>query len=300
VPDEALVFSGLPAGRVWLRREDLVHPTVPGNKYRKLKYNLLEALKCRAGAVVSWGGAHSNHIAALAEAGRAAGLRTVGLIRGEEWAGRPGHSPTLQGALQAGMQLVFLSRADYRRRHEPAAIAEVQRRYPDAYLVPEGGSNAWGVAGCREILGPGDAGYDVICCAVGTGGTLAGLVESSAPHQRVIGFSALKGHAKGVAEAVAGWTPKRNWTVLEDDVFGGYARIDARLVSFLNAFRRETGIRLDPVYTGKMMFRLCALLADGTIGADERVLAIHTGGLQGIAGMNAALAARGQGLIEGA
>ncbi|RYZ82116.1 MAG: pyridoxal-phosphate dependent enzyme, partial [Moraxellaceae bacterium] len=180
--------------QVDIKREDLLHAQISGNKFRKLKYNLREAQQLNQRTLLTFGGAYSNHIAAVATAGHAFGFNTIGIIRGEELADKIDHNHTLTQALQHGMQLHFISRADYRRKTEPAFIAALQAQFGHFYLIPEGGSNQLAVQGCTEILTPQDKQqFDYLCCAVGTGGTLAGIIEASAPTQTVLGFAALKG-----------------------------------------------------------------------------------------------------------
>ncbi|WP_198944423.1 1-aminocyclopropane-1-carboxylate deaminase/D-cysteine desulfhydrase [Robiginitalea sediminis] len=266
-----------------IRREDLLFPEVSGNKYRKLKYNLLEAKARGFNRLLTFGGAFSNHIHAVAAAGAAAGMETIGLIRGEELARAP-LNPTLSDASAWGMQLHFLSRGQYARRNDPGFRESCLERFGPAYLLPEGGTNALALKGCEEILQPGDSDYDLIGCPVGTGGTLAGLSRAAGPGQRILGYSALK--APGLETELRLWGTPENWILIQDDRFGGYARIDTQLVEFINAFRERTGIPLDPVYTGKMVFGVLEDIRSGRIREGSRVLLIHTGGMQGLRGMN--------------
>lgn len=280
---------------LFLRREDLLFPQLSGNKYRKLKYNLEEARRLGHRRLLTFGGAYSNHIHATAAAGPLYGFETVGLIRGEELAGRP-LNPTLEDARMAGMELVFLSRAAYARRAEAEFQAACLERYGPAYLLPEGGTNDLAVRGCAEILQPEDEQYDLICCPVGTGGTLAGLVRGAAPHQQVLGYPALK--AEGLKAQLASLIPGDRWALSGHSHFGGYGRVTAGLVAFINDFREQTGIALDPVYTGKMMHAILGEVGSGRIAPGSTVLAIHTGGLQGIRGMNLELRKKNLPLLQ--
>ena len=278
-----------------LRREDLLFPFLSGNKYRKLRYNLQEAERLGLRRLLTFGGAFSNHIHAVADAGKLFDLETVGFIRGEELANRP-LNPTLQDARDAGMHLVFLSRTDYDRRHERDFQDALLKEFGYGYLLPEGGTNALAISGCSEILQPEDKDYDLITCAVGTGGTLAGLVKSAHRHQSVLGYPVLK--APAFKQELNVFIPPGNWELSATAHFGGYGKVTSELIQFINAFKRQTGIPLDPVYTGKMM---CALLEDiraGRVAKGSRVLAIHTGGLQGIRGMNLQLAKKALPLLE--
>lgn len=279
-----------------VRREDLLHPEISGNKYRKLFYNLMQAAQEGHDTLLTFGGAFSNHIAATAAAGRDKGFRTIGIIRGEELAGEPASNPTLNAAMDYGMQLKFVSREMYRIKETPAFMQELKREFGRYYLLPEGGTNTLGVKGCGEILKVKDTRYDVICCSVGTGGTLSGLINASGPHQRLIGFPALKGNF--LKKDIRSFARKDNWDLETGYHFGGYAKINKTLVAFINTFRKETGIPLDPVYTGKMLYGVLALIGKGSFANGTRILAIHSGGLQGIKGMNMRLNRLGMPTID--
>lgn len=276
------IISPDPDIEVSIRREDLIHPFVSGNKYRKLKYNLLQAKKENKITLVTFGGAYSNHIAAVAYAGKQQGFETVGIIRGEELAAQTGTNPTLRFARQCGMKFEFVTREAYREyTQNPQVIPE---KYRSGYLIPEGGTNALAVKGCEEILGAEDIQYDYICCAVGTGGTVSGLINCSKGGQQVLGFPALKGGF--LQKDILKFVKTDNWSLQTDYHFGGYAKITPELVQFLNAFYEENKIPLDPVYTGKMVFGVMDLITKGYFPAHSKILLIHTGGLQGIVGMN--------------
>ncbi len=267
-----------------IKREDTLHPDISGNKYRKLKYNLIEAKLLNKNTLLTFGGAFSNHIAAVAAAGKEFGFKTIGVIRGEELIDKIDGNPTLSFAKSCGMQFHFISREAYRNKTNKIFIETLKNTFGDFHLVPEGGTNSLAVKGCEEILTDKDVAFDYICSAVGTGGTLAGLVTSSKLHQTVLGFSALKGTFQ--SSEVDKYTTKTNYKIIDDYCFGGYAKIDAQLVRFINDFKEKTGIPLDPVYTGKMLFGIFDLINKGVLKDNSRILAIHTGGLQGITGMN--------------
>lgn len=267
-----------------IKREDLLHPLISGNKFRKLKYNLVEAKKRGFDTILTFGGAYSNHIAATAFAGKLNGLKTIGIIRGEELSGKWETNTTLKWASDHGMQLKFISRDDYRNKNNPSYLKKLQQEFESVYILPEGGTNTLAVRGCEEILTPGDAGFGVICCAVGTGGTLAGIINSSLENQHVLGFPALKGDF--LSEDIRNFALKEGWELIPDYHFGGYAKVSAELVDFVNAFKQKTHIPLDPVYTGKMVFGILDLIKQDYFLSKTKILAIHTGGLQGIAGMN--------------
>ena len=264
--------------RISIKRLDLIHPQISGNKFFKLKYNLLAARQQGVEKVLTFGGAYSNHIAATAFAAHKFGFQSLGMIRGEELAQRP-FNPTLATAQKFGMQLEFISRNAYRQKDQPDFLQHLQQQYPDFYLIPEGGTNALAVQGCREILTAGDAQFDLICCAVGTGGTFAGLIEASQQHQQLLGFSALKGDF--LTHEVAQLTTKRNWRILDDYCCGGYAKTTPELIQFIQTFEQRYNIPLEQVYTGKMLRGIFDLIDQDKIGPDQKILLIHTGGLQG-------------------
>jgi len=275
VPDQHIEYRHQ---RISIKRLDLIHPQISGNKFFKLKYNLLAARQQGFEKVLTFGGAYSNHIPATAFAAHQFGFQSLGMIRGEELAQRP-FNPTLATAQQFGMQLEFISRNAYRQKDQPDFLQRLQQQYPDFYLIPEGGTNALAVQGCREILTTEDAQFDLICCAVGTGGTLAGLIEASQQHQQLLGVSALKGDF--LTHEVAQLTTKRNWRILEDYCCGGYAKTTLELIQFIQAFEQRYNIPLEQVYTGKMLRGIFDLIDQDKIGPDQKILLIHTGGLQG-------------------
>jgi len=270
--------------QVSLKPDYLIHPTVSGNKYRKLKYNLQKAQSENYKGILTFGGAFSNHIAATAAAGQALNIPTVGIIRGEELASKIELNSTLNYAQSCGMQLEFVSRSVYKQKTDPAYLKTLLESFEDFYIIPEGGTNALAIKGCEEILTEEDHTFDTICCAVGTGGTIAGLINSSLPTQKIIGFPALKGGF--LNEDICKFATQSNWELWEAYHFGGYAKVDSKLITFMNHFKTTFKIPLDPVYTAKMMYGIFDAIHTGEIPKDAKVLAIHTGGLQGIEGMN--------------
>ena len=262
-----------------IKRLDQIHPQISGNKFFKLKYNLLAAQQQGFSQVLTFGGAFSNHIAATAYAAQRFGFQSIGIIRGQELATQD-LNPTLQTAQDFGMQLHFVSRAEYRLRHEVEYLQQLQQQYPQAFIIPEGGSNSLAIQGTQEILSPDDLeNYDVICCAVGTGGTLAGIIESSSDHQHILGFSALKGDF--LKQDIQQWTDKSNWSLTDAYCCGGYAKTTLELLQFMQQFEQQYDIPLEQVYTAKMMMGLLDLIQHSHFPAHTRILAIHTGGLQG-------------------
>ncbi|TXD47604.1 1-aminocyclopropane-1-carboxylate deaminase/D-cysteine desulfhydrase [Polaribacter sp. IC073] len=286
---------------LFIKREDLIHPFVSGNKFRKLKYNLQEATKLKKKSILTFGGAYSNHILATAVAGKLAGLRTFGVIRGEELGKNITETlkenATLREAHEHGMKFHFVTREDYRQKTSFGFIEKMKNKWGDFYLIPEGGTNFLAVDGCQEILTKEDASFNYICAAVGTGGTLAGLIKSIKRKQKVIGFPALKGNF--LSEEIKKYTIKNDtWKLQKGYHFGGYAKFNEELIDFINNFKVETGILLDPVYTGKMLFGIIDLIKKDTFEEGTKILAIHTGGIQGIAGFNQELIKKNQQIIN--
>ncbi|WP_163410655.1 1-aminocyclopropane-1-carboxylate deaminase/D-cysteine desulfhydrase [Flavobacterium ajazii] len=267
-----------------IKREDLIHPFVSGNKFRKLKYNLLQAKAENKKTLLTFGGAFSNHIAAVAYAGNEQGLKTIGIIRGDELFDKIEENPTLKFAQENGMQLEFISREEYRLKNEDSFIEKLKEKYGDFYLVPEGGTNELAVKGCEEILTAEDAVFNYVCCAAGTGGTISGLINSALPNQKILGFPALKGDF--LNDEIRIFAKKDNWNLISDYHFGGYGKINLELIEFINAFFDENKVPLDPIYTGKMVFGVIDLIHKNYFPAHSKILLIHTGGLQGIQGMN--------------
>ena len=274
-----------------IKREDLIHPFVSGNKFRKLKYNLLQAKAENQSTLLTFGGAYSNHIAALAYAGKENGFQTIGIIRGDELGDKIESNPTLKFAQECGMQFEFVSRETYRLKTEATYLEQLQQQYGAFYLIPEGGTNAFAIQGCEEILTPEDASFDFVACAIGTGGTISGLINSVLPHQKVLGFPALKGDF--LQDEIRNFVRQDNWELITDYHFGGYGKVTNDLIDWINQFYEQTQIPLDPVYTGKMVFGIVDLIAKNYFPENAKILLIHTGGLQGIQGMNLKLKNKG-------
>lgn len=285
---------------LYIKREDLLHPEVSGNKFRKLKYNLIEARNQQKNTLLTFGGAFSNHISAVAAAGKMLDFKTIGVIRGEELGEDLKktflENPTLKFAASCGMQFEFVSRTAYREKYLPEFEAKLKEKFGNFYLLPEGGTNALAVKGCEEILTQADKDFDYVCCSAGTGGTVSGIINSALDTQKILGFSALKGDF--LIPEISKYTTKKNWELITEYHFGGYAKISAELISFINDFQRKYQIPLDPVYTGKMLFGIFDMIEKSEITPNSRILAIHTGGLQGISGMNRMLLNKNLPLID--
>lgn len=286
--------------QLYVKRDDLIHPQFGGNKWRKLKYNLIHAREDQFDTLLTFGGAWSNHIYATAAAAKYFGFNSIGIIRGEK---HTPLNPTLSFAEKCGMQLHYITRAEYRQKHEDYYLEKLKQAFGNVYLLPEGGSNALAVKGCREIVDEINdeisSPFDVICCASGTGATLAGLVRAIKPEQSAIGFSALKGgdFLRDDVETFLKRTDQEdvntsannsrcNWAIEQCFHFGGYAKIDDELIDFMQRFQSRYGIELDAVYTGKMFFGLFRLIERGSFKPGTVIVAVHSGGLQGNKGFN--------------
>ena len=269
---------------VSIKREDLIHPIVSGNKFRKLKYNLLEAKKDNHKTILTFGGAFSNHIAAVAFAGKENGFRTIGVIRGDELVDKIQENPTLKFAQKCGMEFEFVTRNQYQNKNEQSFIDYLKLKFGDFYLIPEGGTNELAVKGCEEILTADDNEFDYICCCVGTAGTISGIINSSNSVQKILGFPALKGDF--LNDEIRTFAKNNNWQLITDYHFGGYAKITDELINFINNFSERNKVLLDPIYTAKMAFGVIDLINKGFFAANSKILMIHSGGLQGIQGIN--------------
>jgi len=277
--------------RLFIKREDLIHPFVSGNKFRKLKYNLAEAQKEEQHTLLTFGGAFSNHIAAVAAAGKIHGFQTIGIIRGEELIDKVNSNSTLRFAQENGMKFKFVTREMYREKATSEFLAQLTREFGRFYTIPEGGTNELAVKGCAEIITEKEQDFDTICCAVGTGGTIAGICHGAFSHQQILGFPALKGDF--LQQEIEQYVSKDNWELNTTYHFGGYGKVTDELIQFINSFKQQTQIPLDPIYTGKMMFGIIDLIKNEHFAKQNRILAIHSGGLQGIEGMNQKLQRKG-------
>ncbi|WP_236047559.1 1-aminocyclopropane-1-carboxylate deaminase/D-cysteine desulfhydrase [Streptacidiphilus fuscans] len=270
--------------RLLLKRDDLLHPPVSGTKWRKLRPNLDHARADGHDTLLTFGGAYSNHLRATAAAGREAGLRTVGIVRGDELRDRELNelNPVLRAAADDGMELDFISRSAWRSRMEPDSLREWERRHGRALVVPEGGSNAAGVRGCvslGEELATADV--QVAACAVGTGGMLAGLAAGLSDGQRAVGFAALT-HADLASETLAlqraAFGGRRGaWRIDTTAAFGGYGRRTPELDAFRAEFAERHSIALDPTYEAKVLFAVLERLGSDGFPAGSTVAVVIAG-----------------------
>jgi len=272
---------------VYLQREDLIHPFISGNKYYKLKYNLEKAKEKNKETILTFGGAYSNHIHAVSAAAKSFGFKSIGIIRGEEY--KP-LNPTLQFAVDNGMKLYYLDRKTYRNRTEKSFREEIAKQFGDVYILPEGGTNELALKGTAEILQNIKIDFEYLCAPVGSGGTLAGLITGLYDSKKAIGFSSLKGgeYLSGtISELISNSSIRKfdNWIINHDYHFGGFAKISRELIEFVNWFKDNNNIQLDLIYNGKMMFGINDMISKKYFPSNSRIVAIHTGGLQGLTGM---------------
>ena len=280
--------------RLFIKREDLTHPEISGNKYWKMFYNVKKYLEKEVSErkIITFGGAFSNHIAAAAALGNEFGIKTLGVIRGNELEDSWQENPTLFSAHQNGMSFRFVTRETY--RYKERLMAELQEEFPESLVVPEGGTNENAVEGIQYMLTDETNDFDYICSAVGTGGTVSGLSKFAQPHQKIIGFKAVKDNS--LENRIKNLSKKDNFTLV-DASDGGFGKITDENVRFINEFYQYFGIVLEPVYTGKMLRKIFEMIADDYFPANSKILAFHTGGLQGIVGANEMLKKKNRNLI---
>jgi len=267
--------------RLLLKCEYQNHALISGNKWWKLKYNLEEAQRLKKDTLLTFGGAYSNHIYATASAAKELGFKSVGVIRGEKIIPL---NPTLAFAESCGMKLEFVSREDYRHKTEKAFVQQLQNKFGDFYLIPEGGTNELAVKGVAEFATSllQETEFDYLCVPVGTGGTMAGMINGIEGRKNMLGFSVLKGGGF-LNDEVKKWSNYSidNWSMVKDYHFGGYAKTTDELEIFIRRFETQHQLPLDQVYTAKMMFGVFDLAKKGLFKKGTTILALHTGGLQG-------------------
>lgn len=280
---------------LYLKREDLVHREISGNKYWKMFYNVKNYMgqPKNSRLIITFGGAFSNHIAATAAVGEKFGVRTIGVIRGDELEGNWQDNPTLVDAHGRGMNFLFITREEYRDKEK--LTMSLQEQYPDALIVPEGGTNELAVRGVQYMLDSRTQEFDYLCTAVGTGGTLSGLSKYAGEHQKVLGFKVVRDAS--IEERIEILSGKNNYTLFEAHD-GKYGKIIDENIDFVNNFYQKFQVPLDPIYTGKMMRCLWELIDRDYFPKNSKVLAFHTGGLQGILGANELLKKQGRTLIK--
>jgi 1-aminocyclopropane-1-carboxylate deaminase len=270
---------------LFIKREDLNHTHVSGNKWWKLKYNLEEAMGAKCQGLLTFGGAYSNHLYATAAAANAIGLESIGIVRGEETL--PLNS-TLSFCKRNGMHLEYISREKYRLKNDPKFIASLRKQFGDFYFIPEGGTNTLAIKGVEEwaaIINK-EADFDYLCVSVGTGGTMAGLINQL-KSKTILGFSSLKG-GNFLKQEIGQWVTSGldNWKIETAYHFGGYGKVNEEQLGFIAEFEKTHHIPLDPIYTSKMVYGVLDRVKKNAFESGAKILMLHTGGLQGRAGFN--------------
>ncbi|KIC63549.1 1-aminocyclopropane-1-carboxylate deaminase/D-cysteine desulfhydrase [Chryseobacterium taiwanense] len=280
--------------KLFMKREDLIDSQISGNKYWKLFFNINNYLEKNPENpfIITFGGAFSNHIAAVSSVGKMLNIPSLGIIRGEELQDKWRDNPTLAFANQNGMNLRFVTREEYRDKEK--LTQSLQKEFPDALIVPEGGTNEDAVNGVKMMLNDETKDFDYLCTAVGTGGTIAGILKFSEDNQKVIGFTVV--NDSSLENTISELTLKQNFDLI-DSSFGGYGKIKDENIRFINDFKERYGIPLEPIYTGKMMQKVFELIEEGYFPENSKILCFHTGGLQGIEGANLLLQKQNRNLI---
>ncbi|MCP2038913.1 1-aminocyclopropane-1-carboxylate deaminase/D-cysteine desulfhydrase [Chryseobacterium sp. HSC-36S06] len=298
IPEISIPLTEIPLEKnikLFIKREDLIHPGISGNKFWKLYYNINQYLQQQPEYpfIVTFGGAFSNHIAAVSALGKEQGIKTLGIIRGEELEDKWQENPTLAFAHTNGMAFRFVTRTAYRNKE--SLTRDLQKEFSSALIIPEGGTNHHAVKGIQHMLNEGTKSFDYLCTAVGTGGTVSGLSKFAGEHQQVLGFKAVNDPT--LDDEVFKLSGRKNFTLFEAHD-GSYGKITDENIRFINNFSEYYGIQLDPVYTGKMMRLIFRLIEEDLFPENARILAFHTGGLQGISGANRMLEEHNRPLIR--
>lgn len=298
IPTISIPITQIPLQKniqLFLKREDLIHPQISGNKYWKLFYNINSYLEQNPESpfIITFGGAFSNHIAAVAALGKGYQLKTLGIIRGEELQDKWQENPTLELAHQNGMDLRFVSREEY--RDKDSLTQGLEKEFTNALIIPEGGTNEHAVQGIQFMLNEQTKSFDYLCTAVGTGGTIAGISKFAQEHQKVVGFKVVDDHS--LYNKVSELSTRNNFELIEAHE-GKYGKITEENIRFINDFNQNFGIQLEPIYTGKMMKKLFEMIEEDYFPAGSKILAFHTGGLQGISGANELLKKQKRPLID--
>ena len=267
---------------ITVKREIASDFYLTGNKYRKLKYNLIEFYKKRYDGIVTFGGPFSNHLAATSSLCKHFGIKSFGFVRGDEMNKKS--NPTIEHCINSGMQLEYLDREDYKLKLFSKKIKKFLSKR-NLYVIPEGGANDFGIKGSSEMFGSFDYTFDTVCLAVGTGGTMLGVSRSIKNDQKLLGF--LSVNDGSIINYISNSIDSSiNYTLIKEFTFGGFGKFNNELILFINSFKRKYKIPLDPIYTGKVLFGIFTLINNYNWSWGKNILFIHTGGLQGIEGFN--------------
>lgn len=297
IPSEKILIQEIPTSykvQLFMKREDLIHPEISGNKFWKLFFNINQYLEQNTNTplIITFGGAFSNHISAVSAVGKLASIDTLGIIRGEELQDKWQNNPTLTLASKNGMNFRFVNRSEY--RDKDFLTQKLQEEFPNALIIPEGGTNENAVQGVKMMLSDETKVFDYLCTAVGTGGTIAGLSKFCENNQKIIGFKAVDDDS--LEDRILRLSSKKNFSLKEASL-GGYGKINDENIGFINRFKQQYNIPLDPIYTGKMMQALFDMIEKGEFEEGSKILCFHTGGLQGIEGANQLLKKQNRNLI---
>ena len=297
IPSEKILIQEIPTSykvKLFMKREDLIHPEISGNKFWKLFFNINQYLEQNSYTplIITFGGAFSNHISAVSAVGKLASIDTLGIIRGEELQDKWQNNPTLTLASKNGMNFRFVNRSEY--RDKDFLTQKLQEEFPNALIIPEGGTNENAVQGVKMMLSDETKVFDYLCTAVGTGGTIAGLSKFCENNQKIIGFKAVDDDS--LEDRILRLSSKKNFSLKEASL-GGYGKINDENIGFINRFKQQYNIPLDPIYTGKMMQALFDMIEKGEFEEGSKILCFHTGGLQGIEGANQLLKKQNRNLI---
>ena len=298
IPEISISITEIPLQKnvqLFVKREDLIHPNISGNKYWKLFYNINNYLNENPENpfIITFGGAYSNHIAATAAVGKEFHLKTLGVIRGEELQNKWQENPTLKLAHENGMNFRFVTREEYRNKETLTQILE--KEFPEALIIPEGGTKELAVEGIQYMLNSDTESFDYLCTAVGTGGTIAGISKFAEENQQILSFKVVDDIS--LNQKVSELSKRNNFKLIEAHD-GGYGKISDENIRFINDFKENFGIQLDPIYTGKMMRKIFEMIDENEFSEGSRILAFHTGGLQGIFGANQMLKKQNRELIN--
>ena len=269
--------------KLFIKREDLIHDIVSGNKWRKLNYNFKYIKEKKIKKILSFGGAYSNHLHALSWLAKKNNIKSFGLVRGCELSIE---NPTLSFCKKNKMDLFFLDRSTYRdNKYNNPIFKTIIKSEDNIFVIPEGGFNEFGIKGCEEIMNEVNEHYDIICCSIGSGCTAVGIIKSLKFDQSFLGFSSFKNNSQ-IKNIISEKVKTMNWEINSEYNFGGFGQVNDELKKFIKDFKNTYAIMLDPIYTSKLFFGLFDMISKNKLPKDSRILALHTGGLQGLQGVN--------------
>ena len=269
--------------KLFIKREDLIHDIVSGNKWRKLNYNFKYIKEKKIKKILSFGGVYSNHLHALSWLAKKNNIKSYGLVRGCKLSIE---NPTLSFCKKNKMDLFFLNRSTYRNnKYNNPIFKKIIKSEENVFVIPEGGFNEFGIKGCEEIMNEVNEHYDIICCSIGSGCTAVGIIKSLKFDQSFLGFSSFKNNSQ-IKNIISEKVKTINWEINSDYNFGGFGQVNDELKKFIKDFKNTYAIMLDPIYTSKLFFGLFDMISKNKLPKDSRILALHTGGLQGLQGVN--------------